>query len=74
MVVNVLCLYDRFQETIYILSLCQMQFFICDTQVLDEVDRTVEEVKHEWLDCLERVVYEKRGWPKPLTAARYCVL
>ncbi|XP_067937664.1 ATP-dependent RNA helicase DDX51-like [Watersipora subatra] len=38
--------------------------------VLDEVDRTLEEVKHDWLDCLERAVYDKRGWPEPLTAAR----
>ena len=39
-------------------------------QVLDEVDRILEEVKHDWLSCLERAVYDKRGWPQPLTAAR----
>ena len=46
----------------------------CILKVLDEVDRTLEEVKHDWLDCLERAVYDKRGWPQPLTAARYNLL
>lgn len=39
-------------------------------QVLDEVDRILEEVKHDWLRCVERAVYDRRGWPLPLTAAR----
>lgn len=43
--------------------------YLC--QVLDEVDRILEEVKHDWLSCVERAVYDKRGWPQPLTAARY---
>ena len=47
---------------------------VCILKVLDEVDRTLEEVKHDWLDCLERAVYDKRGWPQPLTAARYNLL
>lgn len=45
-------------------DLTQLRFLI-----LDEVDKILEEVKHDWLDYLERAVYDKRGWPQPITAA-----
>ena len=35
------------------------------------MDRTLDEVKQDWLSCVEKAVYRDRGPPPPLTAYRY---